>query len=193
MNKKQQRLPQTGLEAEALALRDAIAKLRSADLLGIGVPILHPDAGHIWLRQTLKRLAMSHPHNMTEVIGYARAGWKDADLALRELFAEHVDRGVTLPNVLAVYMVEITHPSQPRPSGRQKATAVMQDLRYSYLVWAATQRFPGLSVTRNRVAPRRSICAIVAIAVTEAGIGRPINMKAMEKVSARWSHVAHVA
>src|SRR5688572_16560358 len=100
-------LPRTTIEAEARAHASAaMANLRDGDFLGLGVDVLHPEAGRINLRRMLKQVALNHPLRMMWVIDNARAGWDDADLALRELAIEIVDRGEALPTALGAYVME---------------------------------------------------------------------------------------
>ena len=48
------------IEAEALTFaRNFIQRCRSEDWLDIGISTIHPDAGHVHVRQLLKSLAMS--------------------------------------------------------------------------------------------------------------------------------------
>src|SRR5690242_18757479 len=82
-----------------------------------GNPLAHPE-GRDLLLPIMKRFAMEHPFNMAEIAYFARNGWKDADLALRELIAEFADRHEALPSVLAGYLVEAIHPTLPTARGR---------------------------------------------------------------------------
>jgi hypothetical protein len=179
-------LPQTMIEAEALAhARGAFAELHDADLLGLGIPTIHPEAGPIFVRSTLKMIALSHPLNMMSVIDHARAGWYEADTVLRELTIEIVDRGDSLPTALGAYTMEVIRGHPPQPRGPKKATNALQDILVAGVVCELIERF-GLKPTRNALSRRVSACDIVAAAVNEAGIGRSVGYKAVERLWLRY-------
>ena len=180
-------LPQTVGEAEARAyLREQVAYLRDADLFGLGVPTLHPEAGHIFVRQQLKLIAMSNPPNMMWVIDNARAGWDEADAALRELANEYIHVHKLPPVPLAHYMMELLR-DHPKTRGPKKAAHALQDLLIAGMVAGMYGRF-GLKPTRNKNARRRvSLCDLVADAINEAGwFDRLIEYKRVEQLWLRY-------
>jgi hypothetical protein len=165
-------LPATLIEAEALAFaREWIARCREGDFLGLGYAPLDKAAGHAFARRMIKGYALLHPLNMTEVADAARAGSDDADLALRELAAEMLDRGQPLPSVLASYTVEVLHPRLPRLRGQKKAANLLQDVSVVALIMTLVERF-GLSPRRNPASNHPSACSIAATALSEAGLHR---------------------
>src|SRR5687768_7185515 len=96
------------VEAEALSFAQVwIAERQDVDMFQIGCSAFHPQAGRMLLRRMMKEWALSHPFNMTTVAEYARAGWDDADLALRELIAEMTSNNKPLPPVLTAYNLEL--------------------------------------------------------------------------------------
>ena len=180
-------LAQTMIEAEALMFaREWIADRRNMDFDGLG-PMLDPRTGRACLRAMLRIHALSHPLGMMNVIDYARAGWDDADDVMRVLIVEFMDRGERLPPSLYAYSMEIVRPqAAPRPRGRAKASNFLQDIAIVTLVWELTNRF-NLKPTRNSSSRTASACGIAAVAVTEAGINRPLNSKAVEALWTRYS------
>lgn len=109
-------LPATWIEASALQYAvEFIAACQQGDFLNLGCAPLHSDAGRALLRRFLKHYACQHAFNMDTLVASAQAGWEDADIALRQLIADHVDRGEPLPSVLAAYNVRLINPSMARP------------------------------------------------------------------------------
>jgi hypothetical protein len=182
-------LPVTLVEAEAAQFaRDWIRKIAAANwrddpVLRLGCSILDPKAGHIWVRNFLKRSVMAHPFNATDIIAAARAGWEDADIALRELIAEHLDRDEQPPAQVAAYGIELLHPNRARLRGRQHADHVFQDIAIAGLILELVERFP-LKPT-GRSGRRPSASRIVAAAFSEARI-RNLTAKAVEAIWARY-------
>jgi hypothetical protein len=177
-------VPANGRAIEALAYaRDFIAMWKCEDLLGLGVPALDPQAGHIFVRRHLKALASSHPLNMMSVVDYARAGWDEADAALRELAVEVIDRGERMPTALGAYVMGLIRPGGPR--GPKKATKAMQDVFLAILLSILVERF-GLNPTRNSATQMPCACDVAAQAVNEARIGRQLAYKALEGLWFRW-------
>jgi hypothetical protein len=151
-------LPATAVEAEALALaRQRIAEYRDG---------FHPAAGRALLRNQMREFADATPFNLSTLKAYARAGWEDAHLTLREMVAEHLARDGKLPPQLADYVIDQWNPAlAPRPRGQSKAKNILRDICFVAVVSEVSQRFD-LRPTRNRAsrapARRPSACAIVA-------------------------------
>jgi hypothetical protein len=184
-------LPATLVEAEALIFaREWIARGQEGDFIGLGCGPLDPNAGHVFARRMIKLHALGHPLNMAEVIHCAHHGSDDADLALRELAAEMLDRGDPLPAALAAYTIEALHPAGlPRLRGQKKASNLMQDISIVALIMTLVERF-GLSVRRNEATDHRaSACSIVARALDEAGLtrGNKNPEEAVRKIWRRYS------
>jgi hypothetical protein len=147
--------------------------------------MLRPEAGHVQLRQILKLLAASHPFELARIIADARAGWKDADMALRELTAEILDRGGDLPAQLRAFTIERLAPDATGASGPQRASHVLQDLGVVVLVLELTSRFPGLAFCGRPSVRKASVCGIAAAVFTEARLGRVLTADAVRKI---WKH-----
>jgi hypothetical protein len=183
-------LPATLLEAEArLAAqyaREYLERCRAEDWLDIGISVIHPDAGHIHLRQILKFLAMSpiDPFKIYEIIDWARAGWEDADIAMRELGVELDNRGEQVPVALRAYRNELLSPYRqtwPRAHGAQKATYILQDIAITVLIERLIIHFPTLALF-GRSPRKASICGIVAGVFTEAKLGRSLTGDGVRKI-----------
>jgi hypothetical protein len=176
-------LPATLVEAEARTCARAwLAEFGDMDPFEVGVPIRDRSYGRAWLRRELKTLAMSHPENMMWVIDNARAGWDDADVVLRELAIEVVDRGERLPTALGAYTMEVLR-GYPAPRGPRKSTHAFQNILFAGITAKLVEQFwPDLKPTRNPLSKRVSACDIVADAVNEAGMGRQFAYKEAERL-----------
>jgi hypothetical protein len=179
-----------GVEVEALAFaRKWIASCREGNFIDLGVAPLHPEAGRAFTRRLVKQYALMHPFNMDEIVKCAEAGWDDADIALRELVAEYVDRGEAMPAVLAAYNVRLINPNyvQPtKPHGKKKADNILKDMVVVTLVMELITRFP-LEPTRFQLGRKRkhSACSIAADVTTEAGLHRG-GEAAIQKIWSRY-------
>jgi hypothetical protein len=171
-------------EAQAYA-HQSLEQLKDKHLPGAGLPILHPDVGEIFARQALKFKALSGALGMLWVIEFARAGWDEADLALRELAIElmHCKQ---CPPMLEGYAMEALKTPYRRKRGRRKSTNFVQDFMLAALMADLIQKF-GLHPTRKTDAHRDSACDIVAVAVNEAKwLKRSFNYKAAERLWVLW-------
>lgn len=169
------------LEAEARTYARAwLAKFGDMDPFELGLPIRDRSYGRTWLRQELKAIARSHPQNMMWVIDNARAGWDDADVVLRELAIEVVDRGERLPTALGAYVMEALR-GHPAPPGPRKATHAFQNILIAGLTAELVAKF-NLKPTRNPLSKAVSACDIVADTVNGANIRRSIRYKDVEGV-----------
>ena len=80
------------------------------DLNIAGVAALQPGAGKDFVRQHFQLIAMSGALGMMWVIDNARAGWDEADAALRELAIELMHRK-QCPALLESYAMEALRPT----------------------------------------------------------------------------------
>lgn len=183
------------LEADAVAYaRQWLAERRDVDPFGTGVPALHPSAGHALVRQQLKALC-GRPDGMLWVVANARAGWKDADAALRDLAREYLHVHKLPPVPLTNYMMErdagtIALP----PPGRQEGDNYLRDVMIVFLVNEVCQKF-GLRPYRSRTSRspvrRPSGCSVAAQAIAHEfpnGVFKPPE-RAIEKIHERLQHV----
>jgi hypothetical protein len=179
-------LPATLVEAEALTFaREWIARGREGDFIGLGYAPLDPAAGHAFARRMIKQHALANPLNMAEVAECARRGSDDADLALRELAAEMIDRREILPAVLSAYTIKALHPDLRRLRGQKKAAHLLADISIVALIMELVERFH-LKVQRNPLSKHPSACSITAKALDEAGLSRG-GEEAIRKIWGRYS------
>ena len=159
--------PKTTRVADALAYaRQWLAELKDKDLFATGVPTLHPEAGEMWLRQHLKWRAMSGAHEMMWVIDNARAGWDEADAALRDLAIELMHRK-QCPALLEAYAMEALKTPHRRSRGRRKSRNALQDILFAGLMIELVQEFD-LDPTRKTETHCDSVCDVLVIVVNEA-------------------------
>jgi hypothetical protein len=181
-------LPATYVESAGVALaREWIARGHEGNFLGLGCGPLS-NAGRAFARMIIKQWAGLHPFNMDQLVQLANAGWDDADLALREMIAEYVDRGKALPSVLAAYNVALLNPHRVRPArphGRHKATNILQDIFIVTLAMELMVQFPGLKPTRSQNGKKRQPSACSNIAAAQAGLQRG-DERAIQQVLLRY-------
>jgi hypothetical protein len=170
-------LPATLQEAQALSFaREWFANLNTDDPLGLGVPLLHHDAGHLWLRRIMM-LANSDDaagaQMQLELVCRARAGYDDAHLALVAMITERTNRHEPLPALLAGYNIELINGrTVRRPPGRQLADNLLQDIAVVGCMMGLMRLF-GLKPTRYKYSRLRpSAASVTARAMTEAGLHR---------------------
>jgi hypothetical protein len=171
-------------EAQAYA-RQRLEELKDKHLPGAGLPILHPDAGEIFARQCIRLKAFSGALGMLFVIELARAGYDEADLALRELAIElmHIKQ---CPPMLEGYAMEALKTPYRRKRGRRKSTNLLQDIMLTALIADLIQKF-GLHATRKAETHRDSACDILAAAVSKAKwLKRAFGYKDAERLWGLW-------
>ena len=125
---------------------------------------------------------------MLWVIDVARAGWDQADAALRELAIELMHRK-QCPPLLESYAMEVLRTPQ-RKRGRRKSTNALQDLMFVGLVDELTRQF-NLSPTRNTNAlVPDSACDVVVVAINRtAWLKRSVRYKGLETLwCMRWGN-----
>src|SRR5262249_24982040 len=161
-------------------------------LFNVGYKTFHPEAGRAFLRKMMKQAAVLKEAVMLELMDFARAGWDDADIALRELILEYTNRGEALPALLATYNAEIiTGRARPaRLPARQPAAYFIQDI---FIVMLITELVAQFNLKPTRFGVRRaSASSIVADALIEAGLHRG-GEKAVEKVWRRYGQAGAAA
>jgi hypothetical protein len=180
-------LPATFVEAEALAFaRDWIAWQRESG------GILHPNASAVWGTSVMKRYAQSHPFGADEIVYYAEHGSKEAQLALDELMAEHLDRGEHPGAVVAAYFIRLRNPRRARKHGAGRAENFIRDIGVWFLVEALINEFNKFGLRPSQRTGRKaklhppSASSIAARALTEARIGVPLGFRGVEKIWNRY-------
>ena len=160
--------------AAALAFaRQRIALFSDGDFANLGCAPLHPDAGRRLVRRLIQHYALLDAASMLEITEMARY-WDEADIALRDLIHEFINRQQPLPAHLAAYNGRIVVGYVPtRPRGRKKASNLLQDFAFVYLIVELGEKF-GLKPTRYQTGKKShaSACSIVAQAAAEAGLHR---------------------
>jgi hypothetical protein len=112
------------------------------------------EASRAHLRDGIRELLRAGTLPTMRVITAARAGHQDADLALRKLIAEYIDRREELPTTLAGYAQEaLFRGPTSYPQGRNLADTCV-------LVALAAARFD-LPATRNPASRRPSGASLV--------------------------------
>ena len=186
-------LPVSFNEAAALeAAREFIRKLGEFEFWdGLGVNAWHPDAGRRWLRQAMKNFVTCNGAGEGQalllLIEFARAGWDDADITLREMIIEYHHQGKIFPPFLAAYNAEIVAAHMVRPPpGPRRADNIAADVAIASLVFTLT--LPPHSLKARRTSRRKpSACSVTAQALAEAGMHRG-GEEAIEKIWKRWGH-----
>jgi hypothetical protein len=146
--------------------RQWLDERKDIDLFGTGSPALRPKAGAPLLRQLFQFKAMSSAVGMMEVIDDARAGWDEADAALRGLAIELMHRK-QCPALLEAYAMEALKTPNRQSRGRRKSWNILQDILFVGLMVELVQKFD-LYPTRKTERHSDSACDILVIAVTEA-------------------------
>jgi hypothetical protein len=178
------KLPATFVEAEALAFaRDWIAGHREPN------GVFHPDANVIYGTAAMKRFAQFHPFNADDILYFAEHGSKEADLALRELIAERIDRGEPLGGLAGYNIRSLNLGKREKKSGPGKGDNFVRDIGIFLLVEALVRQFPTLGVHKNPKANQPTTTTIAAAALTEAGIGISFGPKGVGKVWDRYKPI----
>ena len=119
------------------------------------------EASRAHLRDGIRELLRAGTLPTMRVITAARAGHQDADLALRKLIAEYIDRREELPTTLAGYAQEaLFRGPTSYPPGRNLADTWVRDIGIAVLVALAAARFD-LPATRNPASRRPSAASLV--------------------------------
>jgi hypothetical protein len=182
-------------EAALAFARQFIASMQEGEFMGLGCTALHPDAGHRICRYIMKAYAgrddVFGGAAMLRMMDYARAGWDDADIALREMILDYNRRHEPLPPFLETYNAEIvlglTDPTARGQPGTPRAANLVQDLILMTLMMELVNRF-GLKPTTFYYAARRpSAASVAARAAAECGLHRG-GADAMAKIWQRYAH-----
>lgn len=166
-------LPEATRVAEARAfLRRWLEELKNEDLISnlVGArmpPTLHRGAGETLARHCIKARAMSGVEGMMQMIEVARAGWDEADAALRELYVEFRHHRQEPPPELVAYAMEVLPKPYRRSRGQRKSRNALQDVVFAILMAEVVHKF-GLHPTRKSDAHRDSVCDILVMVIREA-------------------------
>jgi hypothetical protein len=144
------KLPPTIVEAQAALIEAEMIGVVSHwfDLI---TELLQTEASHLYMQARLKALIRQGTIPTVQVIGWANEGAADADIALRQVAAEMIDKAEQLPATLAGYAVQ--HLGKPPPSRRKGRDGVdnwLRDQCIAVLVAMAVERWhPQLPMSRN--------------------------------------------
>jgi hypothetical protein len=131
--------------------------------------LMTTEAARIVLRDHIRAMVRAGTLPTMRVIAAARGGHQDADMALRELIAETIDRSEGLPTALAAYAQEAMFQGPTSyPPGRNLADTWLRDIGIALLVSLAAETWH-LKPTRNRASRRPSACSIAAAALNRRG------------------------
>jgi hypothetical protein len=156
----------TLVEAEIDTMVNTVAHW--VDVVGA---MLTSDAGHLLLRNHIRRMLREGAIETLKVIAAAEQGHRDADLALRELGAEMLDRG-EMPNAtLRSYLVKalvMAPVMYPEGEGRDIADNWTRNVGIAVMVSLAMAQWH-LKRNRNPATKRPSASTIVALALRKRG------------------------
>jgi hypothetical protein len=132
--------------------------------------LLTSEAGRLRLRIDIRERLKQGTIETLKVIAAAEQGHQDADLALRELGAEMLDRGEMPDATLRAYLVKalVMAPVTYHP-GHNLADTWLRDIGIAVMVTLAGEHWPFLKPTRNPATKRPSRSTIVALALTKRG------------------------
>lgn len=163
------KLPSTWAEADLDGMVDTVALW-----IDRVAALLTSEAGHLYLRRDISERLRQGTIETLKVVAAADEGHQDADLALRELGAEMLDRG-EMPNAtLRSYLVRalVTAPVS-NSEGRDLADNWVRNIGISILV-EMTMNFWHLKLSRSHATKpskgfRPSASHVVAVALTKRG------------------------
>jgi hypothetical protein len=173
------------VEAEALAFaRGWIADHRKPN------DVFHSSAEEIYGKELMKHWIQFYPSfGPDEIVYFAEKGSQQADLALRELFAECEQRGETPPSSVRAYIIRVLNPARAgKKPGPGKAALFVRDIGIMLLVVELNKKF-GLSFFKNFGSHRPTASSIAATALTKAGIGVSFGPAGVEKVWRRFGPI----
>ena len=143
---------------------------------------LTSDAGRLRLRIDIRQRLQLGTLETLKVIEAAEQKHGDADLALRELGAEMLDRGEMPDATLRAYLVRalVRAPVTYRP-GHNLADTWLRNIGIAVMVSLALAPWPHLRANRNRASKRRpSASTLVALAL--ARHGHPLTEWQVERI-----------
>lgn len=176
------KLPPTIAEAEA-SLRDAEKIGVVSHWFDLVTELLQKESSHLYMQARLKALIRQGTIPTVKVIGWANDGAADADIALRQVAAEMIDRGEQLPATLAGYAAQhLGNPPTLRRKGRDAADNWLRDQCIAVLVALAVERWhPHLPMSRNRASSWPSACSLVSTVLVRRRIN--VSERRVEKIS----------
>jgi hypothetical protein len=169
-----------------------VEQLLTEDLIGIGVPPLHPDAGSKDACAKIKRLFEGAPWFRTEVLRAALNGYMPARIALGELVQE-VDEDKQ-PSELKTFAKACANPHHRWPGmpGAKRFNHVYSDIGAVMVLLELSRRFPSIPIASH--SGRRVCHCDIAAAVfsknsDRIGRGRMTRMQ-MKQIWKRYKNLA---
>jgi hypothetical protein len=177
-------LPVTVVEAEAVPI--------ICHWIDLVAQLLTSDAARLVLRNHIRERLRQGTIPRMQVIAAAEAGHQDADLALRELAAEHISRREEMPTELANYVQRaLLMPPATYPPGRNLADTWLRDIGIAVMVDLAAARW-GVLVSRSHHrkpgSKRLSACYLVSAALNRAG--HAVRERQVERIHASHGRLA---
>ena len=144
--------------------------------------MLKAENSHLALQAWIKVLIRQGTIPAVRVIQWANDGVADADIALRQVAAEMLDRGQTPPATIAGYAASaLNKPPIARRKGGDAADNWLRDLCIAVLVSPAVERWhPHLPMSRNRASKSPSSCSVVSAVLIKRRIN--IGERRVEKI-----------
>lgn len=139
------------------------------------------EFGRKALREGFKQMILTGAIPTMKVIEAARDGHEDADLALREMIIEMINRHEELPTELAAYNIEaLMRAPAAYPGGRNLANTWTRDIGIAILVEIVAARWD-LPLSRNP-ASNKPCAASVVTAALGSRLKPPIGEAAVVKI-----------
>jgi hypothetical protein len=163
-------LPATFHEVEIAQVRQLadqlVEQLLTEDLLGMGIPMLHPNAGQVSACRMYKSAFVENIFSRQTILQAALNGFAPARTALGELVVEI--RKEDWPRELETFAVACANPyfdSSARP-GARKLSHALSDIAFVSVVSMLWKRFPNVPPT-SQSGRRVCHCDIAADAFTK--------------------------
>jgi hypothetical protein len=156
------------------------------------------DLADVMLRtENSRRLMLSHLKQLIRqgtipalrVISWANSGHEVADIALREIAAEMLDRGEDPPATIRYYAAHaLTTAPVKRGKGKDAVANWLRDTCIAIVVSVAVERWhPYLPLTRNRASKKPSACSLVSAALGLRRIN--VSERRVEKIHSEHAHL----
>ena len=149
--------------------------------------MMNTDNSRLAVQAWLKTLIRQGTIPAVRVIEWANGGAADADIALRQVAAEMLDRGETPPTTIAGYAAQaLNKPQVARRKGGDVADNWLRDRCIAVLVSLAIEHWhPYLPMTRNRASKKPCACSVVSAALIRRGIN--IGERRVEKIHGQFA------
>ncbi len=146
--------------------------------------ITTPEMSHACFREVVKSFLQAGTMPIRDAVGMVAAGFRDVDLALRDIIADEIRSGGAIRPELSEFAADaLFRPPVSYPPGNVTIRDWTRNITINILHEFALERWPGLKSTRNRISnkPNRlpSACSLVAQALggtfTEARVEKIVD------------------